>query len=49
MPKVVITMPAYRAAGTLRQTVAAIPNGTADELILSTMRAPTTRLPWRVN
>jgi glycosyltransferase involved in cell wall biosynthesis len=34
MPKVVITMPAYRAAGTLRQTVAGIPNGTADELIL---------------
>jgi glycosyltransferase involved in cell wall biosynthesis len=34
MPKVVITMPAYRAAGTLRQTVAAIPNGAADELIL---------------
>jgi glycosyltransferase involved in cell wall biosynthesis len=34
MPKVVITMPAYRAAGTLRQTVAAIPEGVADELIL---------------
>jgi glycosyltransferase involved in cell wall biosynthesis len=34
MAKVVITMPAYRAAGTLRQTVAAIPTGTADELIL---------------
>jgi glycosyltransferase involved in cell wall biosynthesis len=27
-------MPAYRAAGTLRQTVAAIPEGAADELIL---------------
>jgi glycosyltransferase involved in cell wall biosynthesis len=27
-------MPAYRAAGTLRQTVAAIPAGTADEVIL---------------
>ncbi len=34
MPKVVITLPAYRAAGTLRQTVAAIPDGIADELIL---------------
>jgi glycosyltransferase involved in cell wall biosynthesis len=32
--KVVITLPAYRAAGTLRQTVAAIPEGIADELIL---------------
>jgi glycosyltransferase involved in cell wall biosynthesis len=34
MTKVVITLPAYRAAGTLRQTVEAIPTGTADELIL---------------
>jgi glycosyltransferase involved in cell wall biosynthesis len=34
MPKVIVTMPAYRAAGTLRQTVAAIPERTADELIL---------------
>ena len=34
VPKVVITLPAYRAAGTLRQTVAAIPEGIADELIL---------------
>ena len=34
MPKVVITLPAYRAARTLRQTVAAIPDGAADELIL---------------
>jgi glycosyltransferase involved in cell wall biosynthesis len=33
-PKVVITLPAYMAAGTLRQTVDAIPPGTADELIL---------------
>ena len=32
--KVVITLPAYRAAGTLRQTVEAIPEGAADELIL---------------
>jgi glycosyltransferase involved in cell wall biosynthesis len=32
--KVVITLPAYRAAGTLRRTVAAIPDGIADELIL---------------
>lgn len=34
MSKVVITMPAYRAAGTLAQTVADIPEGVADELIL---------------
>ena len=32
--KIVITLPAYLAAGTLRQTVDAIPEGTADELIL---------------
>ena len=34
MPKVVITMPAYHAEGTLEQTVADIPAGVADELIL---------------
>lgn len=34
MPKVVITMPAYHAEGTLAQTVADIPAGVADELIL---------------
>jgi glycosyltransferase involved in cell wall biosynthesis len=34
VPKIVITLPAYRAAGTLQQTVEAIPEGTADELIL---------------
>jgi SAM-dependent methyltransferase len=33
-PKVVITMPAYRAAGTLVQTVADIPPGVADAIIL---------------
>ncbi len=34
MPRVVITMPAYEAEGTLEQTVEAIPPGIADELIL---------------
>ncbi len=34
MPKVVITMPAYHAERTLERTVAAIPEGVADELIL---------------
>jgi 2-polyprenyl-3-methyl-5-hydroxy-6-metoxy-1,4-benzoquinol methylase len=34
MPKVVITMPAYRAEGTLAKTVADIPPGIADQLIL---------------
>jgi hypothetical protein len=34
MPKVVITMPAYRAATTLERTVADIPPGIADRLIL---------------
>lgn len=34
MPRVVITMPAYRAEATVEKTVAAIPPGTADELIL---------------
>jgi hypothetical protein len=34
MPKVIITMPAYRAATTLEQTVADIPPGIADRLIL---------------
>ena len=34
MPKVVITMPAYRAEGTLAKTVADIPAGVADEIIL---------------
>lgn len=34
MPKVVITMPAYHAERTLERTVAAIPKGVADELIL---------------
>jgi SAM-dependent methyltransferase len=34
VPKVVITMPAYRAEGTLAQTIADIPAGLADELIL---------------
>lgn len=34
MPRVVITMPAYRAAETLAKTVADIPVGAADELIL---------------
>jgi 2-polyprenyl-3-methyl-5-hydroxy-6-metoxy-1,4-benzoquinol methylase len=34
VPKVVITMPAYRAAGTLAQTVAEIPSGIADAIIL---------------
>ncbi|MFN2544277.1 MAG: glycosyltransferase [Actinomycetota bacterium] len=34
MPKVVITMPAYRAEGTLAQTVGDIPAGLADQLIL---------------
>ncbi|HYT78684.1 MAG TPA: bifunctional glycosyltransferase/class I SAM-dependent methyltransferase [Actinomycetota bacterium] len=34
MPRVVITMPAYRAEGTLEKTVADIPPGVADELIL---------------
>ena len=34
MPKVVITMPAYHAEGTLERTVAAIPKGVADELIV---------------
>jgi 2-polyprenyl-3-methyl-5-hydroxy-6-metoxy-1,4-benzoquinol methylase len=33
-PKVVITLPAYRAAGTLAQTVADIPPGVSDALIL---------------
>jgi glycosyltransferase involved in cell wall biosynthesis/2-polyprenyl-3-methyl-5-hydroxy-6-metoxy-1,4-benzoquinol methylase len=32
--KVIITMPAYRAEGTLEKTVADIPQGVADELIL---------------
>ncbi len=34
MPRVVITMPAYRAERTLEQTVADIPGGVADRLIL---------------
>ncbi|MDQ3953670.1 MAG: glycosyltransferase family 2 protein [Actinomycetota bacterium] len=34
MPRVVITMPAYRAEATVEKTVAAIPPGVADELIL---------------
>jgi 2-polyprenyl-3-methyl-5-hydroxy-6-metoxy-1,4-benzoquinol methylase len=34
MPKIVITMPAYHAEQTLERTVAAIPAGVADELIL---------------
>ncbi|MGH2636354.1 MAG: glycosyltransferase family 2 protein [Actinomycetota bacterium] len=34
MPKVVIVMPAYRAARTLAKTVQAIPAGVADELLL---------------
>jgi Glycosyl transferase family 2 len=34
MPKVIITMPAYRAATTLERTVADIPPGIADRLIL---------------
>ena len=34
MPKVIITMPAYRAAETLERTVADIPEGVADQLIL---------------
>jgi 2-polyprenyl-3-methyl-5-hydroxy-6-metoxy-1,4-benzoquinol methylase len=33
-PKVVITMPAYRAAGTLARTVADIPPGVSDAIIL---------------
>src|SRR6266540_6054135 len=34
MPKIVITMPAYKAEDTLAQTVADIPDGLADHLIL---------------
>jgi SAM-dependent methyltransferase len=34
MPKVVITLPAYRAARTLEKTVADIPEGVADKIIL---------------
>jgi hypothetical protein len=34
VPKVVIVMPAYRAVETLEKTVAAIPAGVADELLL---------------
>ena len=34
MPKVVITMPAYRAEHTLEKTIADIPEGVADQLIL---------------
>src|SRR5437867_7260880 len=34
MPKVTITLPAYRAAGTLARTVQDIPAGVADQLIL---------------
>jgi glycosyltransferase involved in cell wall biosynthesis/2-polyprenyl-3-methyl-5-hydroxy-6-metoxy-1,4-benzoquinol methylase len=34
MPKVVITMPAYRAEHTLEKTIADIPEGVADKLIL---------------
>jgi 2-polyprenyl-3-methyl-5-hydroxy-6-metoxy-1,4-benzoquinol methylase len=34
MPKVVITLPAYRAEGTLAKTVADIPAGVADSIIL---------------
>lgn len=34
MPKVIITLPAYRAEHTLERTVADIPAGVADELIL---------------
>ncbi len=34
MPKVVITLPAYRAEATLAKTVADIPAGVADQLIL---------------
>jgi 2-polyprenyl-3-methyl-5-hydroxy-6-metoxy-1,4-benzoquinol methylase len=33
-PRVVITLPAYRAEGTLEQTIADIPIGVADEIIL---------------
>src|SRR3989344_6443059 len=33
-PKVIIVLPAYNAEKTLRQTVADIPNGLADEIIL---------------
>jgi glycosyltransferase involved in cell wall biosynthesis len=34
IPKIVITMPAYRAEGTLEKTVADIPAGIADLVIL---------------
>ena len=34
MPKVTIALPAYQAEATLAMTVAAIPDGVADELIL---------------
>ncbi|MGH2470589.1 MAG: glycosyltransferase family 2 protein, partial [Chloroflexota bacterium] len=34
-PKVVVVMPAFNAARTLRQTFDAIPPGTADEIILT--------------
>src|SRR5437867_7021897 len=34
VPKVVITMPAYRAEHTLEKTIADIPEGVADQLIL---------------
>ncbi|MCA1706777.1 MAG: glycosyltransferase family 2 protein [Actinobacteria bacterium] len=34
MPKVIITMPAFHAEGTLEKTIADIPAGVADELIL---------------
>lgn len=34
MSKIVITMPAFHAEGTLEKTIADIPSGTADELIL---------------
>src|SRR4029077_20222762 len=34
MPRIVITLPAYRAEETLERTIADIPAGVADELIL---------------
>jgi hypothetical protein len=45
MPKVVITMPAYRAE-TTSNAVADIPGGIADRLLLVEMRIPTTVSNW---
>ncbi len=44
--KVVVVMPAYRAALTLERTYREIPFDLVDDVILVDVIAPTTRLRW---